>query len=58
MIFFAAMRRGKPASETADGQSGSETTRLASNDSPLSLSRLREAFAAMLGEPAAEEAKL
>lgn len=50
------MRGGKPASESAADNSGSGTTRLAADGSPLSLSRLREAFAAMLGAPAAEEA--
>jgi segregation and condensation protein B len=39
-----------PAANAPTDQLGAETPRLATSGSPLSLSRLREAFAAMLGE--------
>jgi segregation and condensation protein B len=44
------MRRGKPSSEPVDKNAPAS----APNESPLSLRRLRDAFAAMLGEPGAE----
>ncbi len=51
VIFFAAMRREKPVVvEIANGPAK------ASAEAPLSLSRLREAFAAMLGKTEAEPA--
>src|SRR5262245_60811493 len=46
LLFFASMRRGKPASEPA----GNERSANAAKESPLSLARLRDAFAAMLGD--------
>src|SRR6185369_7982867 len=48
VISFAAMRKAKPAAD-ADAN---EVPAKASGESPLSLSRLREAFAAMLGSSA------
>jgi segregation and condensation protein B len=54
VIFFAAMRKGKPAAE-ADGN---EAAAKSSGDSPLSLSRLRDAFAAMLGSPVDDRASV
>jgi segregation and condensation protein B len=46
VIFFASMRKGKLSSTQADNESSP-------SQSPLSLGRLREAFAAMLGEQGA-----
>ena len=45
------MRRGKPTSEPADNDAPAN----APSESPLSLSRLRDAFAAMLGGPKDEK---
>jgi segregation and condensation protein B len=54
VLFSAAMPTGKPSSEDATNDASakpqSATTQRAATESPLSLSRLREAFAAMLGE--------
>jgi segregation and condensation protein B len=47
VLFFAPMRRGKPAPDAANKSAQSNSPR----ESPLSLSRLRDAFASMLGTP-------
>src|SRR4051794_27547263 len=44
MLFFELMRREKPASEPVANNAADNTA----SESPLSLSRLRDAFAAML----------
>src|SRR3954464_12748639 len=50
MLFSAAMRRGKPLSEPAADNHAAKPAA----ESPLSLNRLRQAFAAMLGDQGAE----